>query len=359
MSTIALQPRRLRVLLLGTACNLAVWMLVAVFSASEFQRRSIVMRGGQPFAEAFKFQLVMSLVWAFFTPFLLFIAERLPLRPPHRIRNAAIIIALIPLLAIARAAFGGVVNDYGEHQPISKHMITLSVQIRTHRYAAIIAAIFFLSYFADAQREAAAQERQRVRAQTLLARTEIDELRTRFQPQFAIRMLRHIGGVLRNEPKAADALIVNLSGILRRGMGRVSDEQIRLADELEHLDRCIDLCRAGGRFAVAARYLAGEDVLACRIPALILQPVIETVVLDLTAGPGGSVEVRCTRDKNDAVIEVCSTTPSAINLEPHEQSAAAVRTRLTNLYGDTASVHTAMNGAAVTTTLRIPCRSET
>jgi hypothetical protein len=323
----AFQPRRLRVLLLFTAGNLGIWTLVAFFAASEFYRRIIVMGGVQPFDQALEFQLCTALLWAAFTPFIVFIAQRLPLRPPHRIRNAAIVVALIPLLAVFRAAFGGAVNDLAEHLPISAHMVTLSIGIRTHRDIAILATIFFLSYLAEAQREAAAQERQHARAQTLLARTEIDDLRTRFQPQFAIRMLRHIGGVLRDEPKTADALIVTLSGILRRSMGRISDEQIRLGDELEYLDRCLDLCRAGGRFSVAARYLAAEDVLSCRVPALILQPVIETIVLDLTSGVGGSVEVRCTRDENHAVIEVCSTAASG--------------------------------GAAVTTTLRIPCGTET
>ena len=146
-----------------------------------------------------------------------------------------------------------------------------------------------------------------MRAQTLLARTEIDELRMRLQPQFALRMLRHIGSVVRDEPRAADGLIVTLSGILRRSMGREGDEWIRLADELEHLDRCLDLCRAGGRFSLSARYLAGDDVLSCRVPALVLQPVIETVVLDLTAGAGGSVEVHCTREGDETRIEVSWT----------------------------------------------------
>ena len=321
----AFQPRRLRALLLFIVCNLGVWTLVAFFAASEFYRRVIVMGGIQPFDQALEFQLATGLLWAAFTPLVVFLAQRLPVQRPHRIRNSAVLVALIPLLAVFRAAFGGAVNDLAEHLPISAHMITLSIGIRTHRDIAILAAIFFLSNLADAQREAAAQERQRARAQTLLARTEIDELRLRFQPQFAVRMLRHIGSVLRDEPKAADTLIVNLSAILRRSMGRISDEQIRLADELEHLDRCLDLCRAGGRFSVAARYVADEDVLACRVPALILQPVIETIVLDLTSGSGGSVEVRCTRDENHAVIEVRSKA----------------------------------SGAAKTTTLRIPCRMET
>ncbi len=293
--------------LLATACNLGIWVLVGFFATSEFYRRSIVLGGGAAWNDVLAVQLVTALNWALFTPLIVLIAQRLPLRSPHRIRNAAILIALLPPLTLIRVVWGAVMVNYGEGEPISRKLIITSLQIRTHRYIAILAAIFFVYYLVDAQREAAKRERQRVRAQALLARTEIDQLRMRLQPQFALRMLRHIGSVLRADPRAADGLIVTLSGILRRSMARGGDQRIPFADELEHFDRCLDLCRAGDRFSLSARYLAGDDVLACRVPPLVLQPVIESVVLDLTAGAGGSVEVRCAREDDAMQVEVSWT----------------------------------------------------
>jgi hypothetical protein len=254
--------------------------------------------------EILDYQMVTALNWALFTPLVVLLAQRLPLRPPHRLRNAAVVVALIPLLTVIRVAWGSAMMNYGEGEPLSKKLLITSFQIRTHRYIIIFAAIFFVYYLVEAKREAAKRERQRVRAQTLLARTEMDALRARLQPQFALCMLRHIGRVLRAEPRAADDLIVTLSGILRRSMARGSDERIALADELEHFDRCLDLCRAGDRFPLSARYVAGDDVLASRVPALVLQPVIESVVLDLTSGSGGSVEVQCARDESDTRVDV-------------------------------------------------------
>jgi Histidine kinase len=296
---------RLGVLLLASACNVAIWILAGFFATSEFYRRSLVL-GGAPihWQDVLAIQMCTALVWAAYTPIAVLIAQRLPLRAPHLLRNAAVVGALIPLLAVVRAALGGMVLNLGEHRPITLSMINLSIAIRSHRNIAILVVIFFICNLVDAQREAARRERQRVRAQTLLARTKIDELRMRLQPEFALRMLRHIGSVLRETPAAADALIVTLSSILRRSMGREGDERIRLADELEHLDRCLDLCRVGGRFSLTARYVANDDVLASRVPAHVLQPLIETVVLDLTSGGGGSVEVHCTREGDATRIDV-------------------------------------------------------
>lgn len=311
MSTAALRavlhPRRLGMLLLACACNITIWIVAGFFGTSEFYRRSIAMGGGVAWDEILDVQMCTALIWAVFTPVIVFIAQRLPLRPPHLLRHLVAVIALIPLLAVVRAGVGGAILNLGEGDPVSVSMVTLSIAIRTHRNIVILAVIFFISNLVDAQREAARRERQRVRAQTLLARTEIDELRTRLQPQFALRMLRHIGSVVRDQPRAADALIVTLSGILRRSMAGGAEERIRLADELEHLDRCLDLCRTGGRFSVAARYIAGDDVLSSHVPALVLQPAIENVVLDLTSGAGGSVEVRCMREGDEIRIDVCWT----------------------------------------------------
>jgi two-component system, LytTR family, sensor kinase len=353
-----LSRRRIGVLFLAALCDLGIWVLACLFAASEFYRRSIVMGGPPPWAEVLPFQMVVAFVWAMFTPLVVYIAQHRPLRDEHRIRNGLVVLAILPCLAIVRAALGGVVLNLGEHDPVSLAMIRLSVSIRTQRYIVILAVVFFVCYLVDAQREAARRERQRVRAQTLLARAELDELRTRLQPQFALRMLRHIGSVLRDQPAAADSLIVTLSSILRRSMGREGAERIRLADELEHLDRCLDLCRAGGRFSLTAHYLADDDVLASQVPALVLQPVIETVVLHLTAGAGGFVHVHCTREENETRIEVATIAASGGTFKDHQgdphQSTAAIRARLATLYGEAASVQVAQRGVTMRIALRIP-----
>jgi Histidine kinase len=296
--------RRLGTLLLFIAGNLGIWTLVAVYAASEFRHRSIIMGGEVPWNEQIEVQLCTALLWAALTPLLLLLGRCLPFRAPHRVRNVLIIAVLIPLLAVLRAAFGGLVVNLAEHQPMSNGMISLSIGIRTHRDIAILAAFFFVYNLVDMQRESMQRERQRLHAQTLLARAEMDELRTRLQPRFAVRMLRHIAAAIRDEPARADGLIVALSAILRRSMARHTDERVVLSDELEHLDRCLDLCRAGGRVAVEAHYVAADDVLACRVPAHVLEPVIESAVLDLTSGSGGSVSVTCNRAGGETYIDV-------------------------------------------------------
>lgn len=297
--------RRFALLLLVAAADVAVWSLAGVFATSEFYRRSIVLGGAiATWSEVLDVQMCTALLWAAVTPLVFLLAQRLPLRAPHLVRNAVLVTALIPCLAALRAAVGGVVLNLGEHDPVSLSMVLLSLRIRTHRDIAILAAIFFVSNLADMQREVGRRERQRVEAQTLLARTQLEDLRSRLQPRFAVRMLRHIGSVLRSAPHEADSLILTLSGILRRSMAAGAGEPVPLADELEQFDQCLDLCRSGGGLALDVRYVVEDDVLACRVPARVLQPAIESAVLDLTPANGGSVEVRCARDASGLSVDV-------------------------------------------------------
>ena len=134
-----LSVRRMGMLFVATACNLAIWILVGLYATSEFYRRSLVKNGVVPWNEVLDFQMVSALNWALLTPLVVFIAERLPLRDEHRIRNGIAVIVFLPYLAVFRAAWGGAVLNLGEHDPIDLGMINLSIGIRTHRYSAILA----------------------------------------------------------------------------------------------------------------------------------------------------------------------------------------------------------------------------
>jgi hypothetical protein len=134
-----------------------IWSVFGIFNSFEFHRRTLETGNTQPWSEPALFQQTSSLVWAMFTPIVIFIAERLPIRKPHRLRNAVILLAMTPVLSVARAAFGGLVNDYGEGRTPSLEFMARSVNIRFHRYAFFILIIIGVTNLILAQRAAAAR----------------------------------------------------------------------------------------------------------------------------------------------------------------------------------------------------------
>lgn len=132
--------RRLAHLFLVALAFIVVWIVAGLFAASEFHRRSIAMGGElEKFFEILMYQMVTSLNWAFFTPFLIVLAERLPFRRPVFLRNVLILSALLPGIALIRSIWGAVVMNLGEHHHVSTDFVRLSVSIRLHRYIAISA----------------------------------------------------------------------------------------------------------------------------------------------------------------------------------------------------------------------------
>ena len=108
----AVSPRpRMGVLLLATVCNIAIWVLAGLFATSEFYRRTLMMGGSiEPWTEVLMFQMCSALNWALFTPLVIYIAQHLPLRDEHRLRNIVAVIVFLPYLAVFRAALGGQVG---------------------------------------------------------------------------------------------------------------------------------------------------------------------------------------------------------------------------------------------------------
>lgn len=332
----------------------AVWFVAGLFTASEFYRRSIAMGGlREEFANVLRVQMVGSLIWATLTPIVIAIAERLPLRKPHLARNALAILAFLPVLALGRAIVGGVILNLSEGDPVSMKMMRLSIGIRTHRNIAIGAMIVMLTNLVLARREAAARARRELDAQTLLARAQLDELRAQIQPHFLFLTLRTIGEVVHRDPAAADDMIVTLADLLRRGLN-LGNDPIELAEELEFVDRSLALYRVCFDGRLAVRFDAEEEVLAARVPPLLVQQLAENAVVNgIAPAGGGELAIRASRDGARLRIEVRDS-GAGIAARDDERGLAAVRTRLATLFGLEQSLTTARDADGVVTAVTMP-----
>ena len=218
--------------LFGMALALiGIWLAAGLFTASEFYRRTLALNGStESVSYILLFQMASSLMWATLTPLIVGIAERLPLRKPHLARNAVILAALLPVLAVFRAVAGGVVLNLSEGDRPSLHMADLSISIRTHRNIAILALIIIITNLLLAQREAAQRRRRELDGQTLLARAKLDALRAQLQPAFVFGALQSIADTIETDAAAADRMIVTLADLLRRSLGGGSDDVIEVEE---------------------------------------------------------------------------------------------------------------------------------
>lgn len=284
---------------------LSLWALLAVFNSSEFYRRGLA--GGnavQTWPDVLCFQLSSSLVWALFTPLIIFLAERFPIRRPNRSRNAAILLPLVPVLALIRAVSGAAIGKWGEGDAATLEFAVLSIRIRFFRYAFVILVIIGITNLLLAYRSGAARERSALAVKAAVADAEIQRLRATIQPRYLFSTIDAIAANIRAHPAVADRMLVDLCDLLRATQEHAALRVATLGEELELVDRYLDLerTRTEGRFVT--RVVIDEELLTARVPPLILRSLVEAVCVGSRGHDTGTCEIRGRRQGDELVVEM-------------------------------------------------------
>jgi sensor histidine kinase YesM len=327
---------------------LAVWQLYAAFIISEFLHFDAMSHGISEPAEVIAYNIVVGLLWALFTPLVVFIAERLPVQKPYSLTNILILVALVPVLALLRAGGGGAIMKWGEDQPITLDFVSLSINLRFYRNVFLIAAIIVIANIFEAQRRAAVRERDELALQKKLADAELERLRASTQPRFLFAMLDSIASAIRTRPAAADRLIVGLGDLLRRSLHQEPKGIASFGRELELIDEYVELenVRSGGAFHM--RMSVAEELLEATVPSLLLHPLIEARIVE---GRASSIEIHARIKGNRLCIELHDFNTTAL---PDAVAIAETNARLEGQYAGRASMRCRQEPAAVVTELCMP-----
>ncbi len=128
----------------------------------------------------------------------------------------------------------------------------------------------------EAAREA---ERHQLELEVLTREAELRALRAQINPHFLYNSLNSISALTMRDPAGARRMCVLLGDFLRSTLNVSGHDSIRLSDELALVDRFLDIeqVRFGARLQVHRRI--DPDALACRVPPLMLQPLVENAVV--------------------------------------------------------------------------------
>ncbi|HEJ9081645.1 TPA: sensor histidine kinase [Serratia marcescens] len=115
------------------------------------------------------------------------------------------------------------------------------------------------------------------RHKQLLAQSEIKLLHAQVNPHFLFNALNTLVAVIRRDGERACDLVQSLSTFFRKNLKR-SDDEVSLADEIEHVNAYLQIEKA--RFADRLEIAVSlpEALLAARLPAFSLQPIVENAI---------------------------------------------------------------------------------
>ena len=250
---------------------LAGWtLLVIVFAASSSLTYAL---SYQP--PRWRYTLMMAAtewyVWAAFTPLVAWLARRFRISRRQWWRALIIAIAGLPAALFKvtfTRVFRGAIGDDNYFQ-----ISDLTAQYLI--YWGLVAATHAWLYYRDVQQ----RELRTSQLETLLAETRLQMLGMQLQPHFLFNTLNTIAELVHQRPEAAERMITGLSHLLRETLHAGLVDRVPLEQELQLLDRYVDIQRArfGDRLAVNV-LIEDDDARKALVPNLLLQPLVENSI---------------------------------------------------------------------------------
>lgn len=198
---------------------------------------------------------------------------------------------------------------------------------------------------------------------TQLVETELKALREQLQPHFLFNTLNTIS-VLVRERKNDEAvqLIARLSSLLRMTLDSSRKPQVTLRQELEVLDRYVEIQKTRFSDRLTVETNIEPVALDARIPNLLLQPIVENAILHGVApkpGPG-HVMIRGYVRQERLHLEVSDDGPGLDAARGRAKEGIGLtntRERVAKLYGPASHLTLrSRKGEGVTVEIVIPFR---
>lgn len=292
-------------------------------------------------SEVFRMLGVGSLIWyaSFLSaPVFVWTARRIPLDRRHAWRSVAVNLALIVGLTL--------LTSWAQYAVTYRDAVLAPGLAGYLRIALITGMLPFFAVAAIAHATVAVSraherevEAQRIRTQ--LAESRLAALTAQLQPHFLFNTLQGISTLIPRDPIAADAMLANLSDLLREVLRRGQEREIEFQEELAVLQPYLEISRQrfGDRLSVGVT--CAEAARRALVPFFILQPLVENALrhgIEAHAGTG-AIAVDAHREEGRLVLTVTDDGPGAAAGE-NGRGVGLTNTiaRLRELYGDSQSL---------------------
>ena len=274
----------------------AGWTALAVFYAVS---ASLTYQStGQPANWLLSLQRALTQwwVWALLTPLVVWLARRFPLTGRRRLSHLALHLAAAVVLATGKTIVDREI--FAALTGFRTYLLLSTVALHITVYAGLVAAAHGLEYYR--------RSREREQLEARLAETRLQLLTMQLQPHFLFNTLNTIAELVHEDAEAADRMIAGLSDLLRRSLELGEVQEITLAEELDVLALYLDIqrIRFGDRLQVDLD--VASDVRDARVPALLLQPLVENAIRHGLAAKStaGRIRIRARRRDTSLALEI-------------------------------------------------------
>lgn len=247
-------------------------------------------------------------------------------------------------------------SDYQFQESIHRFMNVVDLNFLI--YFAMVFIIYTYYYL----RQVKETEAQRNLLETQLVNTRLKMLSSQLQPHFLFNTLNSIAVLADLDPSKAKDTLADLSDFLREILYSSDTNEIPLEKELRTLEYYLNILSVRFSNDLKIRKDIDKNLLNCKVPALLLQPLIENSIKHGYSYDHHELEVLISvqEDKGQLLIKVenngTALTRSSADLMSKGVGLANINDRLKNLYGNDYffEIRNKPEGNGVETIVRIP-----
>ncbi len=269
----------------------------------------------------------------------------------------------VPVAFSIRHAVYRLMGDTYRHGGWAETFLYEDIKISVFFGIFVVIQFGLLSYRALMEEKVRAEH-----AATLLRQAQLQQLTQQMQPHFLFNALNTISSLIHSDADRADTLLVRLSDMLRATLEHGGRQQAPLAEEVKLLrGYALLMCeRFTDRVHIA--WHIDDSVLACPVPPMSLQPLLENVFKHTVEKRRRTVRitVAALRDGGDLVLRVEDDSGRLDGAGARIHAAASLpgggvglrnlRARLAALHGDAATLKLVqLEPAGVRAEMRLPC----
>ena len=338
----------------------AVWAAIALAYATHLFLLHAIYEASPQWRDELVVSALNCGVWVVVVPLIYYAAGRVPFRRGRWISALSFHLPASLIVSLVQLSLHAQLNSMICHEGWYTSAASLtfrSLLARTYSFGVIV------YWVVVAAKHVIDDRRSRERLEAELAQARLLKLQSELRPHFLFNTLHSIATLIDEQPRKAQEMIANLSGLLRESLDANDVQEVSLRDELRLLDRslAIEQVRFADRLTIVRR--AADDALDGLVPALLLQPLVENAIRHgfMQRSGAGRIDIDASRVNGSLRLTVRDDGPGidagAVGRGRGSRNAAQ---RLASLYGDRQSIRfTRLDPHGTEVAIELPYRTRT
>ena len=142
----------------------------------------------------------------------------------------------------------------------------------------LVGCMAMMSLLWYSQKEQQEMDARKTEAEKLARDAELYKLRQQLQPHFLFNSLNSISALTGSQPEKARHMIHQLSEFLRGTLKKEEQHWNTLEEEIQYLQLYLDIEEVRFGHRLQTRLTRSEEALKLRLPAMLLQPIVENAI---------------------------------------------------------------------------------